>query len=645
MMRTGSQIPASAGELRADSDTSRGIRMLTRMPSRIQTGIAVPIARVYQALLWLDAAISSHTLPFPRTIMLQTKRRLAQAPIPRPVSRVYRWLAAHMSDEVVIVLLATALSIAFYSWYASHAEISSFNDARIRTMIGRRVLVSRTPGLAQLGTTWLPLHFFSMLPFIWNDTLYRSGLAGSLPSMAAYVIASLYMYRICHLVFASRGAGWIACAIVMLNPSVLYMQSTAMSEIPLLCAMIVAVYYTLQWAHTFHTVDMLKASAAVAAATAIRYDGWVLAIALAPLVGYLAWRRQGYKAIEPWLILYSLLAFAGCVAWVIYNWVIFDDPLLAFFYGSRNHGTAFQRVAEHSESYHQLGLSFQTYGYSAGATAGWLIALLAALGLVAFALRFRLRATTLAAYSFLLPFAFYWLVFYVGINRVEVPELGEGRYYNIRFGLVMIPAIAFFAAALVIKRYRFLIVALMSVIVLFSAVNSTLQTPYVLREALSGAGSEGQVTGRQQADWFSGQYRGGNVLITYTNNSALMFYLMTEHDFPDGAFITEANGQQFKSALARPEASVTWIVMNPETKNGANLLWTSLERRHEWRQHFVLVKKFGKTEIYERVHKQRATAQPAGKSHPSLSRCTQAPWKKSRPMDPAIIGCGRARPI
>ncbi len=56
-----------------------------------------------------------------------------------------------------MVLLAVILSITFYKWYAAHGLTVAFNDARSREMIARRVLMSRTPGLAQLGSTWLPL--------------------------------------------------------------------------------------------------------------------------------------------------------------------------------------------------------------------------------------------------------------------------------------------------------------------------------------------------------------------------------------------------------------------------------------------------------------------------------------------------------
>jgi hypothetical protein len=66
-------------------------------------------------------------------------------------------------------------------------------------MIARRVVMSRSPGLAQLGSAWLPLPFMLMLPLVWNEALFSSGPAGSLPSILGHVVAGVYMYRMARL--------------------------------------------------------------------------------------------------------------------------------------------------------------------------------------------------------------------------------------------------------------------------------------------------------------------------------------------------------------------------------------------------------------------------------------------------------------
>src|SRR5438132_11279231 len=127
-----------------------------------------------------------------------------RVPVPAAAQRVHRWLGTHVTDGQCIAAIAIALSVGAYLWYSAHGLRDAFNDAQIRELIARRVVASRTPGLAQLGVTWLPLNSILMLPLIWNDALFRSGLASSLPSMAAFVIGTLYMYRIGLLVTSTR---------------------------------------------------------------------------------------------------------------------------------------------------------------------------------------------------------------------------------------------------------------------------------------------------------------------------------------------------------------------------------------------------------------------------------------------------------
>ena len=323
------------------------------------------------------------------------------------------------------------------------------------------------------------------------------------------------------------------------------------------------------------------------------------------LLALIAWRHRGYLLAEAWTILFGLLAFAGCAAWVIYNWVIFHDPLLSFFYGSRSH-TFFAddptRVLPARG--HPVG-ALETYGLTVAGTVGWLMLPAALLGLLLFVRRRRLRSSTLPAYLTLVPFAFCCLVLYKGVNTEALPQLGQGPYYNIRFGLAMIPAVGLFCAYFVVTRRRLLSRVLVCSVLALTVASSLIgwvQTPYVEREALYGpSGRATEVAGKHDAAWLAAHYHGGNVLITYVNSQTMMFYLLTKHQFADRSFITDANGSQFDNAVAHPEALVRWIVMSSDASNGSSPIWTALHRQTAWRQHFLLVATFGPTQIYERV--------------------------------------------
>ncbi len=113
--------------------------------------------------------------------------------------------------------------------------------------IARRVFDSRTPGLLQLGTVWLPLPHLLMIPFLLSDAAWQTGVGGSIPSMVAYVLGTVGIFRLVRgaLSFdlpsrsaAARIAAWLAAVIYAANPNLLYLQTTAMTE-PLYLALFI----------------------------------------------------------------------------------------------------------------------------------------------------------------------------------------------------------------------------------------------------------------------------------------------------------------------------------------------------------------------------------------------------------------------
>lgn len=564
------------------------------------------------------------------------------APKPGPAPRAFGWLATDVTQVWLLALLATIISILAYTWYASRGLTFGYADALSRIMIARRVVVSRTPGLAQLGTTWPTLNSIAMLPLIWDNTLFHNGFAGSFPSMVAYVITSLYLFRTVRLLMNRRVCAWAAALIFMLNPSVAYLQSTAMSEIPMVCAATVSVYYMVRWARSYYALDLVKSAAAVAAGTGIRYDGWALAAAFALLVFVLAWRRQGFQGAQSWGILYGLLGFSGCAAWTIYNTVIFHDPLLFLYFGNANHSTSYM---SHFPQYHHAWMSFEMFGYSAAGMVGWATAALAIAGLAAFAMRHRLQHGTLPIYALLTPLAYHWLVFYLGFDTILLPQLGLHIYWNARFGIELIPALAFFVGYLA-GLGRVPAVITFGVLAWFAVTYSTSQIPFALREPLA---TQHGITAKMEADWLINHYHGGNVLISYIPSAPAMFYMMQR--IPDLNFITDANGAQFRFALSHPQLSVRWVVM--EQNDSSNRIWTGLHNRQVLKRYFVLRGQLGTTMFYERIRPQGRGGRPGHRgngplSGPQPSRgqapAGSAPGPRARPPGNSVFMARVARP-
>src|SRR6266436_3276084 len=99
--------------------------------------------------------------------------------------------ADNRRDYLLLFLLSAAMSTLALVFYFRHHAIFLYGDAVAHINIARRVFDSRTPGLFQLGTVWLPLPHVLDIPFIVNDRLWQTGLGASVPSMIAYVAGTL----------------------------------------------------------------------------------------------------------------------------------------------------------------------------------------------------------------------------------------------------------------------------------------------------------------------------------------------------------------------------------------------------------------------------------------------------------------------
>ncbi|HWS96912.1 MAG TPA: hypothetical protein VN620_10630, partial [Candidatus Methylomirabilis sp.] len=126
--------------------------------------------------------------------------------------------------DALFTLLLGLVSIVALFWYYAHQQILLYGDAVAHVNIARRVLDNRSwlSSFFQLGTVWLPLPHILMLPFVWNQTLWVSGVAGSIASMVAYVMGSLGIYRLVRA-RAPEAAAYLAAATYALNPNLLYM--------------------------------------------------------------------------------------------------------------------------------------------------------------------------------------------------------------------------------------------------------------------------------------------------------------------------------------------------------------------------------------------------------------------------------------
>jgi hypothetical protein len=112
-------------------------------------------------------------------------------------------------------------------------------DARGHLVVARRIADSITPGWQQIGAVWLPLpHLLNALP-VQIDRFYRTGASGVAISIASFAITTGAIAWIVLTITGSAFAAVAATLVFALNPNVLYLQSTPMTE-PLLLALTTA---------------------------------------------------------------------------------------------------------------------------------------------------------------------------------------------------------------------------------------------------------------------------------------------------------------------------------------------------------------------------------------------------------------------
>jgi hypothetical protein len=153
------------------------------------------------------------------------------------------------------MLIGTAAALIYHQ----RGLTLSHYDAKAHLVVARRVLDSLTPEYSQIGAVWLPLpHLLNLFP-VQVDWFYRTGASGVAISVLSF---SLACYAIAHLVqrvTGSRLAAAIAVAMFALNPDVLYLQSTPMTEPLLFGLVLLSISLVYDWVEAVGASNKAKA--------------------------------------------------------------------------------------------------------------------------------------------------------------------------------------------------------------------------------------------------------------------------------------------------------------------------------------------------------------------------------------------------
>jgi hypothetical protein len=486
--------------------------------------------------------------------------------------------AAARRDYLLLTSIAAILSVGALIFYYHQGAILLYGDAVAHIHIARRVFDSRTPGLFQLGTVWLPLPHLLDIPFIVNDRLWQTGLGASIPSMIAYVAGTLGMFRLVYELklrgMASAMAAWIAALIYALNPNLLYMQATAMTESLYLACLVWSAVYFAEFVREARD-DPQRAGKSlktcgliVSAAMLVRYDGWFLAAVIGISAVVILWRSRPYPPqLRRGLVSLLLLTGSTAALFLLYNQIAFGNAL-EFANGpysaraiQERSKTATMPTYPGENSPRDATLQFlkvSRLNLAEGRPEFLLLnsAFIALLASLYFARRYLSWAILWA------PLPFYVLCIAWGSVPVYHPEWWPFSYYNVRYGLQLLPATAVFAALgceflTNFLRTRYIVVA--AALVIASSYYSVWKTTPICRREAQVNGRERMALERQLAE----------MLTTLPPSATFLMNCGAHPGVTQMAGIRlrrvlcESSSRYWKIALKQPARSADYIIAFP----------------------------------------------------------------------------------
>ncbi|MGH9526126.1 MAG: hypothetical protein ACRD2F_05585 [Terriglobales bacterium] len=546
----------------------------------------------------------------------------------------------HWPWAVAAAVMAAGVS----AWGLAHGRLLLYGDATAHLMIARRMVDSRTPGLSQWGSVWLPFPHLLIAPFTLVMAWWRTGAAGAIVAVASFALATWFLHRLAARHFGAGVAHWAALAF-LLNPDLLYLAAVPMTEAVYIMAFVGAVDQislarcggtagraaratAANRADDSGNIHVLGAGLWALAAAMTRYDGWFCLpfFALA-----LLWPRARGTWHWAWGARFCAVAGIGPLFWFAYNQFYFGD-WLNFLRGPYSARAIYLRALRHGgQRYpgdHHLLVAAQYFGKAAQLDCGWGLIILGILGVAVWLWRGAasrdadlgpangtVRAERWVPALLLLPLPWYVWAVRSGNVPIFVPMYWPHGYYNLRYGVQVLAAAAVFSGVAVAAaaqwrgwgiergdsrrgapgaRTRF------SLPVLFGGRRErgiwTLAGLIVLAGYLAMLGGVGPMTYAEavhnaparlamehQLAAALGGWRPGETVLMYVGSYP---GALPDDSIPLRAVIQESNFRQWDQALEAPQQHAEWVVFQAGSPLARGI------NRQALRRHFRVVARF-----------------------------------------------------
>lgn len=473
---------------------------------------------------------------------------------------------------------ALGLGAAVAWWYASAGLTLSHYDAKGHLVVARRIADSLTPGWVQIGAVWLPLpHLINLVPVQW-DVLYRTGAFGVALSVSCFAATVALLARLVLGLTGSRVAAVAAALPVALNPSVLYLQATPMTEPLLMALLVLSSWLGVEAVRSGEPGRERCAGAALAAAVLTRYEAWPFAAALLGLVLLASWRigrplRASALAclriaIPPGIavLAFLLLSRATVGEWFVQSgFFVADNP---------DTHRPLRALASVWWGLHELS----SYPLAIVGAAG--LGLLLVRGLRSPALAPWLPALAMAAVAVLPWYAFY-----------------SGHPFRIRYMIPLIPAMGLGAGCAVglSGRFKLAVAAALAVALVSAPRPLDPAAPMVVEAQWDRVHREGraQVAAYLQRHW------DGEPIMASMGSLAHFMQELSQQGLRIRDFLHEGNGDIWLAAFEYPDPHVRWVLIE-EQAEGGDMLAVRARGRPSYLAGYARVAEGGGVALYRR---------------------------------------------
>jgi hypothetical protein len=470
---------------------------------------------------------------------------------------------------------AAAAGGAIVAWHYHALGLTlTHYDARGHLVVARRIIDSVTPGWQQIGAVWLPLpHLLNALP-VQLDLFYRTGASAVAISIVAFAIATGAIAGIVLTLTDSAAAAVAAAAVFALNPNILYLQSTPMTEPLLLALTTAAVACTLAAGPERPGLQLSQPSTRLstvvgrpfqgrlagwlwALACMTRYEAWPVTVCALAAAVWTLWRRG-----EPFATaVRSVARIAAYPATAIVAFTIFSRVVVGEWFVS---GDFF--VPE-NKALHDLVMAGAEIMWGLRHMSGDLMVGVGVAGVAALAivgLVDRRRSGALVAVALVAMAAVPWLAFY------------EGHPFRIRYmvPLIAIEAIGAGFIAGLVKRAALPASLLVLALVAYELRPLDTSAPMVVEAQWDRPNLEA----RARVTACLGEPGSGQKIMASMGSLGHYMQEASRSGFAIRDFLHEGNGDIWLAALENPVPFAEWILIEEKAEGGDMLARRARER-------------------------------------------------------------------